>query len=161
MKCTIPVLIAATLVVSGCSAQTTRDPAAAPAAPSAAAAAPSSGAAAMNLDGSNWRFVEVAGAAVPPKVTASLRFRHGRASGKAGCNAYGAGYHIAADGTASFQRAMSTKMACLQPAGAMQAEHGVFAALQHTARVERNGGSLTLLDASGQALAKLVEDTKP
>lgn len=161
MKRTIPLLVAAVLVVGGCSAQTTHDPARVPAASSPGSAGTPTVSTAMNLDDTSWHFVEVAGKAVPPKVNATLHLRHGRASGKAGCNTYGASYHIAADGAASFQRAMSTKMACLEPAGAMQVERGVFAALQHAARVERSGDTLTLLDASGAPLAKLAADAKP
>lgn len=140
----------ATIVLCGCRAYAAREPA-----PTAVAN--------MNatLDGTNWKFVEVAGTAVPADVTATLRLKDGRASGKAGCNAYGASYQIAADGTAHFKQGMSTKMACLQPAGAMQVEHGVFQALQHTVRVERDGANLSLLDAAGKPLAKLARGDTP
>jgi heat shock protein HslJ len=143
-------LATAVLALCGCSAYAARDPA-----PTAASN--------MNvtLDGTYWKFVEVAGTAVPADVTATLRLKNGQVSGKAGCNAYGARYSVEADGTTHFQRTMSTKMACLQPAGAMRVERGVFAALQHTARVERDGGNLNLLDASGKLLAILVRGDMP
>lgn len=146
----------AALLVCGCSAHAVRDSAAS-AAPMSASPAPT----AANLDGTRWRFVKVSGMAVPPKVTATLRFANGRASGKAGCNAYGAAYQVGADGSASFQQTLSTRMACLQPSGVMQIEHGIFAALHATTKVEMRGGELVLLDAQGNALATLARADKP
>ncbi|MGH8144974.1 MAG: META domain-containing protein [Rhodanobacteraceae bacterium] len=141
------------VLLCSCSAHASRDPA-----PAVALAVPANSASTVaNLDGTQWRFMKVAGASVPPKVTATLRFANGHASGKAGCNAYGAAYHVAADGSASFQQTLSTKMACLQPSGVMQIENGIFAAFRATARVEMRGGdNLVLLDASGQPLATLA-----
>jgi len=147
----IPVMLVAALAVTGCAAQAARDPAPPPAASAAASAATQA-----NLDGTEWRFVEVNGAVVPKGVNATLRLRGGRASGRTGCNAYGASFEIAADGSATFGQTMSTKMACMTPAGAMQVERGVLDALQYTARIQRSGGSLVLLDASGKPLAKLA-----
>lgn len=154
MSCRMAFLIAAALAVCGCSAHAARDPAAPPAADGSAGASPT----VNKLDGTAWRFVEVEGIAVPVAVTATLRFNAGHASGKAGCNAYGATYQIAADGTAHFKRGMSTKMACMQPAGVMQVEHGVFSALGATAKVAIDNGELVLLDAAGKPVAKLARD---
>lgn len=142
------------LLATGCSAQAARDPVPVVAAISAApaAAAPTL----AHLDGTSWHFIDVGGAAVPAGVTATLRFHAGRASGNAGCNAYGASYEISADGSVKFGGAMSTKMACLQPAGAMETERGVFAALQHAVKMALQDGRLVVLDAGGRPLAKLV-----
>lgn len=108
------------------------------------------------LAGTRWKFISAAGNAVPAPVTATLRFdAHGHVSGRAGCNSYGARYTLAADGTFHVGAVMSTKMACLQPAGAMQAEHGVMTALQEVARLKRDGDTLELLDAAGKELATL------
>ncbi len=145
---TTPFFLIAVLALAGCAAQAARDP--------AAAAAPATHATPMNLDGTEWRFVEVAGTMVPAGVHATLRMRDGRASGKAGCNAYGATYQIAPDGSAKFGAAMSTKMACLKPEGAMHVEQGVLEALRRATRLERHGGDLVLFDASGKPLAKLA-----
>jgi heat shock protein HslJ len=149
------ILVLAGLVATGCTAQAARDPASAPAASSAA---PAAGAAVDigDLSGTQWRFVEVGGAAVPAGVPATLRFRGNHASGKAGCNAYGASFHVAADGSAGFTQNLSTKMACLQPPGAMQVERGIFAAFRSTAKVALEQGELVLLDAAGKPLAKLA-----
>lgn len=140
-------LIAMTLFACGCSAQAAREPVASP--PVARAVAPTA-----SVDG-NWRFVEIGGTAVPTGVTATLHLRGGQASGKAGCNAYGARWTASADGAGSFGPPRSTKMACMTPAGAMQVEHGVFDALSHVARMRRDGDALWLLDAAGKPLAHL------
>ncbi len=144
----IPVILMAALVaLTGCTAQAARDPAPVPAA---------SGASLANLDGSEWRFVELDGRPVPAGINATLRLRDGRAAGNAGCNAYGARYHIAADGTAEFQQTLATRMACLQPAGVMRVERGVFNAFRNTAKVAIVNGELVMLDTTGMPLAKLA-----
>lgn len=148
---TLVILMAAAGVLGGCAAQAARDPA-----PASSVAPTASAAALQQLDGSQWRFTSVAGKPVPDEVDATLRLRDGHASGKAGCNAYGATYRIASDGSASFTPGISTKMACLEPAGVMQVEHGIFAAFRGTARVEIRHGTLLMLDAAGQPLAELA-----
>ena len=153
MRTTAMVLMFA-LAITGCAAHAARDPA-----PPASANVSASNAILSSLDGTEWRFVEVAGRPVPAGVHAILRLRDGRASGKAGCNTFGATVQPSTDGGASFGHVLSTRMACMQPAGAMQVEHGVFAALQHVARIERSGDGLILLDASGKPLAKLQQQT--
>jgi heat shock protein HslJ len=153
-------MLMAALAVAGCSAQAARDPAPVPVAPATVPASAPSSVDLAGLDGSQWRFVELAGQPVPAGVTATLRLRHDHASGKAGCNAYGARYHVAADGSAEFTQTLSTKMACLQPAGAMQVEQGVFNAFRHTAKVAVADGVLVMLDAAGKPLAKLQRQTQ-
>lgn len=154
----IPVMLMAALAVVGCSAQAARDPA--PALAAASSSAPSNTELA-SLNDSEWRFVELGGQSVSPDVTATLRLRDGRASGKAGCNAYGARYQVAADGSAEFKQTLSTKMACLQPAGVMRAEQGVFNAFRNTAKLAIVNGELVMLDAVGKPLAKLVQSSSP
>ena len=112
--------------------------------------------ASANLQGTEWRFIEIGGTAVPDDVVATLRLRGNRASGKAGCNSYGASWQMTADGGTRFGEMMSTKMACLEPAGAMRVERGVFNALQKTARLRRDGDNLVMLDVFGKPLAKLA-----
>lgn len=147
-------VLMAALLMTGCNAQAAREPA--PVAAVARATSTREASAMMaKLDGTEWRFAKVDGAAVPPDVTATMRLRGSHASGHAGCNTYGARYHIAADGSASFRQTLSTKMACVAPAGAMQVEHGIFAALRHVAKVEMKDGNLVLLNAEGKPLATL------
>jgi heat shock protein HslJ len=157
----IPVMLMAALVVTGCAAQATRDPAPAEATSAAATSSTPSSANLASLDGSEWRFVELDGQPVPAGVNATLRLRNGRAAGKAGCNAYGARYQIAADGGAKFEQTLSTKMACLQPAGVMHVEQGVFNAFRNTTKVAIVNGDLVMLDAAGRPLAKLAPAGSP
>lgn len=158
----IPVILMAALAVFGCAAQAARDPAPVQATSSSAASPSASpGTNLANLDGSEWHFVELDGQPVPPDVKATLRLHGGRAAGKAGCNAYGARYQIAADGSAKFKQTLSTKMACLQPAGVMHVEQGVFNAFRNTVKVAIIDGELVMLDASGKPLAKLVQTALP
>jgi heat shock protein HslJ len=151
-------MLMAALVVTGCAAQAARDPVQAQAASAATASSAPSNADLASLDGSEWRFVELNGQPVPADINATLRLHGGRAAGKAGCNAYGARYQIAADGSAKFEQALSTKMACLQPAGAMHVEQGVSNAFRNTAKVAIVNGELVMLDAAGKPLAKLARD---
>jgi heat shock protein HslJ len=156
MKITIVCAAVLTLAVCGCSAQAARDPAAAQATSTATSTATPARVNVADLGGTAWRFVEVAGAPVPAAVTATMRFRAGHASGRAGCNAYDAAYRIAANGVAHFQPGISTKMACLTPTGAMRVEHGVFAALREATTVAIENGQLLMRDAAGKPLARLV-----
>jgi heat shock protein HslJ len=155
----IPMILMATLAVVGCAAQAARDPAPVQATSPAASSATPPSASLASLDGSEWQFVELNGQPVPAGVKATLRLRGGHAAGKAGCNAYGARYRIAADGRAEFEQTLSTKMACLQPAGVMHVEKGVFNAFRNTAKVAIVDGKLVMLDATGKALAKLQRQT--
>lgn len=141
--------LAIALMACGCTAQ--------PRASAAAAGSPPVKLNAAHLSGTEWHFVEVAGASVPAVITATMRLRDGRAAGKAGCNAYAARYRIARDGPATFQLGMPTKMACMEPSGVMKVQHGIFAALRHATTVELADGQLVLLDAAGRPLAKLAQ----
>ncbi|HKU79598.1 MAG TPA: META domain-containing protein [Rhodanobacteraceae bacterium] len=152
MRQVVFVMVAA-LAITGCAAQPAHvQVPMAPDAASSRAAAPES------LRGTDWRFVDVEGTAVPEGVVATLRLRDGRASGKAGCNSYGASWEMSMDGGIRFGQTMSTKMACMAPSGAMQVERGVFDVLQRAVRMHRDGEHLVLLDASGQPLATLVPE---
>lgn len=147
-------VVLAVLGITGCAARPAHVQT-----PIAPEAASSSAAAPENLRGTDWRFVEVEGTRVPDGVVATLHLRDGRASGKAGCNSYGASWDVSAEGGIRFGQTMSTKMACMTPAGAMQVERGVFDVLQRAVQVRREGETLMLLDASGQPLATLAPDS--
>ena len=111
---------------------------------------------APQLAGTQWRFVSVHGNAIPDDVHATLRFDDkGHASGRAGCNGYGASLLAGGDGALHFSQILSTRMACLQPAGAMDAERGVMDVLNHTAHARVQNDEMTLLDVTGVPLATL------
>ena len=110
---------------------------------------------ALHLAGTHWRFAKVESHDVPTGVSATLVFeRNGHVSGHAGCNGYG-GPWSASNGALHFGGMISTKMASLQPAGAMQTEQGVFAVLRETARARMQNHRLVLLDESASTLATL------
>jgi heat shock protein HslJ len=110
---------------------------------------------ALQLAGTQWKFVKLDGHDVPSGFNATLNFeRNGHVSGHAGCNGYGGPWE-ASNGALHFGGMISTKMACLQPAGAMATERNVFAALRETAQARLQGHSLVLLDAEGAPLATL------
>jgi len=110
---------------------------------------------ALQLAGTQWKFVKFDGHDVPPAVNATLVFEsNGHVSGHAGCNGYGGPWE-ASNGALHFGGMISTKMACLQPPGAMQTEHDVFTALRATESARMQDRQLILLDASGSALATL------
>lgn len=117
------------------------------------ASAPST---AVQLAGTQWHFVALRDKPIPDGVHATLRFDdRGRVSGRGGCNSYGGTFLSGNDGTLHFGQMMSTRMACLQPAGAMETEHGVLQALNDTAHARVQDGGMTLLDVTGTALATL------
>lgn len=120
-----------------------------------ASAAPQTTPGPLRLAGTRWHFVRLDGHDVPGTVHATLRFEsNGHVSGHAGCNGYG-GPWMASNGALHFGGMISTKMACLQPQGAMSTEREVFAALRDTARAQIQRGQLVLLDEKGAALATL------
>ncbi|HET6913312.1 MAG TPA: META domain-containing protein [Rhodanobacteraceae bacterium] len=110
---------------------------------------------ALQLAGTQWKFVKLNGHGVPHGVNATLNFeRNGHVSGRAGCNGYGGPWE-ASNGALHFGGMISTKMACLAPPGAMQTERDVFESLRATEHARMQHRQLILLDASGAALATL------
>lgn len=111
----IPATLMVALAVTGCAAQAAHDPAPAQATSGAAPPSASSNADLAGPDGSEWRFVELDGQPVPAGVNATLRLHGGRASGKAGCNAYGARYQVAADDTPYSRKAFPPRWPACGP----------------------------------------------
>ena len=90
---------------------------------------------------------------IPDEVVASIALEEGQATGSGGCNGFSASYQL--DGaTLSFGDVLSTRMACPEPV--MGVEYALFAQLGHVASWSSDGGSFTLYDATGSALAQLV-----
>ena len=116
---------------------------------------------ALHLADTQWRFVKLAGHDVPSGVNATLKFEsNGHVSGHAGCNGYG-GPWAASNGALHFGGMVSTKMACLEPTGAMQTEHDVFAALRGTEHAQMQGHDLVLMGAGGARIATLQPQSPP
>ncbi|MDQ2971630.1 MAG: META domain-containing protein [Pseudomonadota bacterium] len=140
-------------LLSGCAVSSTHDPASAA---ENAAYMPAPALSVLALTNSHWHFTEIDGSAVPVGVDATLMFNgNGHVSGRAGCNSYGGTYQQTPDGTLHFGAILSTKMACLQPPGVMQAEQAVFDAMRHTSRARMDAAELVLLDVDGAKLATL------
>lgn len=164
----ISLLLATTMILGACAASDAHDPvvaappaAGALAAPQQSAPAPGASASAavatgaLQLAGSHWQFSRINGQVVAAGAHATLAFdANGHASGHAGCNSYGGSYQQSAN-TLHFGALLSTKMACLLPAGAMQTEQAVFNAMRATAGARMDGSNLILLDADGNPLATL------
>lgn len=139
----MPIIAAIIFALPGCAVSSAHDPASTTDTSPPAASAPAPASTALMLTNSHWRFTEIGGTTVPTGVNATLVFDgNGHVSGRAGCNSYGGAYQQAPDGALRFGAILSTKMACLQPTGAMQAEQGVFDALRRTARARMDGTGL-------------------
>ena len=83
-------------------------------------------------------------------VTATLS-PDGNITGSAGCNRYGATYHL--DGTnLSISPPISTKMYCGEPEGIMEQETRYLTLLESVADYSIDGDRLDLLDEAGKAL---------
>ena len=77
-------------------------------------------AAGPSLDGTNWTLTKMAGwTPSDPKHTPTMRFADGRVGGRGGCNTYGGEYQLNGD-KIRFGRMMSTLMACIDGAGAVE-----------------------------------------
>jgi len=95
---------------------------------------------------------------VPSAIELTLSLADGSGSGSGGCNRYNATYTL--DGAAlTFGPAMSTKMACEEPA--MTLEAAWFDALSRVASWRIAGSTLVLEDAEGAPLATLIPAAAP
>lgn len=115
----------------------------------------------MSLDGTLWTlntYRNQEGSMTPalPNIPATLEFRSGRISGKAGCNTYFATY-AQNDDKLNLSQAGSTMMAC--PPDIMAQEQAYLQALNTVASFESTGTQLTLKDASGKVVLVFDKDT--
>ena len=87
-------------------------------------------------------------------TTPTFEFTDDSVSGTAGCNRLNSGYTV--DGTAiKLGPFMSTRMACAEPAGVMEQEAALVAALESAATVSVEGDNLELRRADGATAARL------
>jgi heat shock protein HslJ len=103
------------------------------------------------LKGTAWLLASLNGqpALSNPRIT--LAFEEGKVAGTDGCNRYSAPYTVKGGKLEISQTMISTLMACAEPI--MQQATAYTAALKGAAGYQRDGQSLTLLDAGGKALA--------
>jgi heat shock protein HslJ len=96
---------------------------------------------------------------VPPEVLATANFADSRVSGSTGCNRYGGSYTIADDGTLSISEVVSTMMACLPEADAV--ERALLASFDRTVRAHLGVDRLSLIDADGRELLRFRPAVAP
>ena len=89
---------------------------------------------------------------MPPEVLATANFADARVSGSTGCNRYGGSYTITDDGALSISEVVSTMMACLPEADAV--ERAMLTALDRTVRAQLGVDRLSLIDADGVELLR-------
>ena len=109
------------------------------------------------LEGVEWELEESIGpdselVQVPPAVLATANFADARVSGSTGCNRYSGSYTITADGALSISEVVSTMMACLPEADAV--ERAVLNGLDRTVRAQLGVDRLSLIDADGRELLR-------
>ena len=117
-----------------------------PAAPSGRPEAPRS------LAGTEWRLVELAGAAPVPGPDVTLEIDEVRLGGYAGCNWYGAEY-VAEGGRIEIGQAEGTARGCAEPPLEEQ-EAAYLRALGEAASYRVSGGELVLADRRGRDLLR-------
>ena len=82
----------------------------------------------------------------------------GTLSGSAGCNNYNAGYQV--DGSSiTIGPAITTRMACAEPAGIMEQEQAYLAALSTAATYQITGDRLEMRTAEGATVATFARTT--
>lgn len=106
------------------------------------------------VKGVTWRLTGLGDKDVAPDVTTTLIFdEDGSIHGSGGCNRFGG--HAKFEGASlKIKDVFSTMMACEEAASRQEGEF--LAALSKAASHTVHDGSLTLLDASGTAVARLV-----
>jgi heat shock protein HslJ/uncharacterized lipoprotein YbaY len=104
------------------------------------------------LAGTGWTLATLNGEAVPAEPAVTLNFGDdGRATGTDGCNRYSTTYTQDGDAVSISPSGASTMMACPEPI--MTQAQAYMTALTAAATFTVEGGTLTLLDAGGAAVA--------
>jgi heat shock protein HslJ len=107
-----------------------------------------SGGEAPDLDGTEWRLVEMNGEAIPEDVEINITFSEEQASGQSACNRYFAGY--TREGTKlTFDPAGSSNMYC---EGLMDFETEYLQTLGEIKSFEQDGDTMTMKNESGAAI---------
>jgi heat shock protein HslJ len=116
------------------------------------------------LEGTDWSLSAFVSGDVVSSLIAdtgiTLRLEDGSASGRAGCNGYGADYTLNGE-KLTFGQAMSTMMFCEFPLGVMDQEANYLTALSKVAGYRISGDQLELLDAAGAVLLVYTEVAPP
>jgi len=114
---------------------------------------------AASLKGTEWLAEDIGGNSVLDIVQSTLSIEGaGKISGSGGCNRYFGTVTLDAAGKIKVGPLGATQMACV-PAQ-MDQERKFLDALSNTRAYRIEGSKLTLLDANGKPLARLVKNTK-
>jgi len=113
----------------------------------------------LSLEGTLWKLTALADSRGNPAPVAAgteitALFQGGRVTGSAGCNNYGAIYHVAAASLTVTAPAAVTRKTCAQPV--MQQERNYLAMLARTAAYKITGNKLELRSGSAVLLASFV-----
>ncbi len=109
------------------------------------------------LNGTSWLLAGLNGQAVLPDTRVTLSFENGQIHGTDGCNRYSGSYTQQGAKLSIGKDIVSTKMACAGPI--TQQGMAYIAALKQAATFKLDGQQLSLLDASGKALATLTQQS--
>ncbi len=144
----LPAAVAALLMTGACTADHGHQRAATPAPPPEPAGPPGA------LTEHRWRAEDIGGGGVIDFAQTTLAFSSdGRAEGSGGCNQFSG--PVSVDGDAmTFGHIASTRKACV-PA-LLDQEQKFLIALAGTRSYTLDGSTLTLLDASGRPVARLM-----
>lgn len=109
------------------------------------------------LEGPKWQLVELDGKEVPATVNGKMPFlqllqAEGRYAATGGCNGIGGEYNLKPGGGISFERGMSTMMACED----MHVEHGLRQVFEQADRYEVGANGLILKKGADVTLAKFA-----
>lgn len=105
----------------------------------------------LPLEGTHWTLIAFGTEDMvpfsPTDQTVDAQFVDGRMAGRSGCNSYSADYTVV-DGKLQLGQAISTLMACQEPA--MEVERAFMAALASASTFAIDGNLLTIVYAAGQ-----------
>jgi len=105
-----------------------------------------------DLDGSMWKLQKLQGKDLIEGTNVTLEFAGERASGYAGCNAYGGTYSAGDAGALSLVEISGTTRGCLAPEGVMEQESTYLETLTEVATYKVNGANLEIHNAAGDTI---------
>jgi heat shock protein HslJ len=115
---------------------------------------------AMDLAGTAWILSSLYDSDLLPGTNITLEFAEGRASGFAGCNAYGGPYTATATGALEIPVLELTAQLCEGPPGVMEQEEAYTEAWQNGAAYRVVGDRLEIDDATGETTLVFVRRQK-
>lgn len=109
----------------------------------------------FSLNNTGWTLETLNGQPVVSGTQPTLNFEDGAFNGTDGCNQYSGMYTRDGENITVNKDIVATMMACAEPI--MQQSSAYLAALTQAATYQVDGQQLTLLDASGKALATFTQ----